>query len=74
MKRRRFILTTLVSVLLTGGVVIRPTGSGLRLQSPTHSQAQARASATSEDLFSSAAGRRWLSGQPAHWRVLLLHR
>ena len=74
MKRRKFLFTSLSLILLSVGVIARHGGSGLRSHSVLSSRTRAQQSATTEELFSSVAGQRWLSGQPGHWRALLLHR
>jgi hypothetical protein len=66
MKRRKLLLTALGSIVLTSVVWARAGSSPDR-------PAEAAQPTAEEPLFSAAA-LRWRSGQPAHWRALLLHR
>jgi hypothetical protein len=71
MKSRGLILTSLFAIILVVGLAVPAVRSGLPNHSP---ESKIRSSAEAEDPLTSAAGRRWCSGQPTHWRTLLLQR
>jgi len=75
MKARRLILASLFSVLFSASFLTSGEWAGTRVDRPTSSQSpKAPGSTMPEDPLTSAAGRHWRSGQPHHWRALLLQR
>jgi hypothetical protein len=71
MKRPGLLCTTLLTLLLTGGVLAH---AGWLTQHPSRSPGPRRAEAHSArvDLVSQEAAWRWRRCQPPHWRGYLL--
>lgn len=71
MKRLGRSATVWFSLLTSGFLLAGPAGHGI---DPRPAVQPSVAAATPRDPLATAAGRRWLQGQPRHWRAFMLQR
>jgi hypothetical protein len=69
--KQRVVLFASVFIVLFAGVFLR-TGPWAGTGVARSNSMKVYTSTAQEDPLSSAAGRHWRSGQPHHWRALLL--
>ena len=75
MKQCRVVFLTLVIVVFAVTALTQTGGAGRKRQRAAFAPGwTAQAPRKSPDPLATAAGRRWLTGQPTHWRAMLLQR
>jgi hypothetical protein len=75
MKQCRVVFLTLVIVVFAAAALTQTESRGSKGQPATPNRGMTRQpSSKSHDPLATAAGRRWLTGQPAHWRAMVLQR
>jgi hypothetical protein len=73
MKNRKWLFTACLTVLLFALLLNPPSRSSRRAWSNTKpAVSTAQAAGKDATALDSAAGRRWIQGQPNHWRACLL--
>jgi hypothetical protein len=72
MQTRSWIFVTACTLLFTG-FVLSQAGWFSKESCPASRRSVPHVAATTQDLFASEAGARYHSGQPRHWKYLMLH-
>jgi hypothetical protein len=68
---RSWLFLTAMTLLLTGFAVSRAGWLDERTSAPNH-RGVARVHASAQDLFASESGSRFRTGEPRHWKYLML--
>jgi hypothetical protein len=72
MHLRSWVFVTASTLLLTAFVIGRSGWLTDRTAAPAARHAAARVHASAQDLFASESGNRFRSGEPRHWKYLML--